>query len=79
MWGKSKWLAAYFQYISIVLKLVYNKKKVYKTLEYWSRDMLNFDFLGKGREIVSPPLFVYDFWRKMFLMSYFINWPNFIA
>ena len=27
----------------------------------------------------SPPNFVYDFSRKMFLMLYSINWPNFIV
>ena len=41
--------------------------------------MLNFDFLDKGLEIVSPAHFVYDFSTKMFLMLYSINWPNFIA
>ena len=40
--------------------------------------MLNFDFLEKGLGIVSPPHFVYDFSRKMFLMLYSI-WPNFIV
>ena len=40
---------------------------------------LNFDFLEKGLGIVSPPYFVYDFSRKMFLMLYSINWPNFIV
>ena len=25
------------------------------------RDILNFDFLGKGLRIISPPHFVYDF------------------
>ena len=29
--------------------------------------MLNFDFLEKVLGIVSPPHFVYDFSRKMFL------------
>ena len=32
--------------------------------------MLNLDFLEKDLEIVSPPHFVYDFSRKIFLMSY---------
>ena len=41
--------------------------------------MLNFDFLEKGLEVVSPPHFVYDFSRKMFLMLYSINCPNFIV
>ena len=41
--------------------------------------MLNFDFLEKGLGIVSPPHFVYDFSRKIFLMLYSINRTNFIA
>ena len=63
----------------IALNLVYNKNKPYKTLDYWSRYMLNFGFSEKGLEIVSPPHFVYDFSRKIFLMLYSINWPNFIV
>ena len=47
-------------------------------LEYWSRDMVNFD-LEKGLRIVSLPQPVCDFSRKMFLMVHSINWPNFIA
>ena len=34
--------------ILIALNLVDNKYKVYKTLDYWSRDELNFDFFRKG-------------------------------
>ena len=71
--------AAWFHYISIALKLAYNWIKLFKTLHYWSRDMLNFDFLDKGLVIVSPPHFVSDFSTKMFLMLYSINWPNFIV
>ena len=41
--------------------------------------MFNFDFLVKGLEIVSPPHFMYDFSRKMFLMLYSIDWPNLIS
>ena len=40
--------------------------------------MLNFDFSEKGLGIVSPPYFVYDFLRNMFLMLY-SNWRNFIV
>ena len=53
--------------------------KIYKTLDNWSRDMLDFDFLEKGLGIVSPPYSVCDFSRNMFLMPYSINWPNFIV
>ena len=41
--------------------------------------MLIFDFLEKDLGIVSPPYFVYDFPRKMFLVLYSPNLPNFIA
>ena len=41
--------------------------------------MLNFVFLEKGLGIVSPPYFVSDFLRKMLLMLYSINRPNFIV
>ena len=30
-------------------------------------------------ELVSLPHFLYDLWRQIFIMLYFINWPNFIA
>ena len=29
----------------MALNLAYNKSKLYKTLDCWSRDILNFDFL----------------------------------
>ena len=77
--GKSKWSGTWFQYFSIALNLAYNKSKLYKTVDYWSRDILTFDFLEKDQGIVSPPHFVYDFSRKMFLVLYSINWANFIV
>ena len=77
--SKSKCSAAWLHYISIDLKLACNKNKLFITLDYWSRDMLNFDFLDKGLENVSTPYFVYDFSTKMFLMPYSINWLSFIV
>ena len=68
-----------FQYISAGLSFAYNKYRLCWTLDYWSRDMLYFDFLQKGLAIVSPPHFVYDLSRKMFLMLCSIDWPNFIV
>ena len=35
--------------------------------------MLNFDFLEKVVGLVSPPQFVYEFSRKMFLMLHSIS------
>ena len=48
MSGESKWSEAYFQYISIALNLPCNKNKLYKTSDYQFKDMLNFNFSGKG-------------------------------
>ena len=45
----------------MAFNLAYNKNKLYKNLDYWSRDMLNFNFSEKGLWLVSPPHFVYDF------------------
>ena len=41
--------------------------------------MLYFDFLEKVLGLVFPPHFVHDFARKMILMLYSLNWPQFIA
>ena len=41
--------------------------------------MLNFDFLDKGLETVSPRYILYDLLIKMFLMLYSIYWPSLIV
>ena len=33
----------------------------------------------RGLELVFRPHFPHNFWRKIFLLLYSINWPNFIA
>ena len=71
--GKSKWPAAYFQFILIALNLAYNKNKLYETLDYSTRDMHPFNFLEENQGLVYPPDFVYDFSRKMFFMLHSIN------
>ena len=38
---------AWFQYFLIALNLAYNKNKLYKTVDYWLKDILNFDFFRK--------------------------------
>ena len=43
-----------------------------------SRDMLNFNVLEKNLGIVSLSHSVYDFWEKMVLVFYSINWPSFL-
>ena len=78
IWGRSKCSTTYFQYISTVLNLTYNKNKLFKTLDYWSSDMLNLDFGEKGLGMVPPPHFAYDFSRQIFLMLCFIKWPSFM-
>ena len=52
----------------------YDKNKLCKTSDCWSRDMLNFDFLKKGLEQVSLPHSVDDFSRNTFLMLYSFNY-----
>ena len=57
--------------------MAYNKNKQHKTLDYWLKDMLNFEFLERCLRLVSPPHFVCNFSRKIVLMLYFITWPIF--
>ena len=57
----------------MILNLACNKNKLFKTLDYWSRDTLNFNFLEKGLGLVSSLHFVYDFSRKVFLVFYSFN------
>ena len=72
IWGKIMWSAAYFQYILIALNLAYNKNKLYNTLDYWSRDMLNFDFSEKCLALLSPKHFV-NFQEKCFLCYFLLT------
>ena len=67
-WGKNKWSAASFQYTDSP-QFGVQKNKLYTNLDYWSRDMFNFDFLKKSLGIVPPPNFVNDFSRKSFSCS----------
>ena len=67
---------------SIALNLPSNKNKLYKTLDYWSRDMLNFNFSEKGLELAGTsisPQFVHDFWKKIFVTLHSVNWSSFIV
>ena len=40
--------------------------------------MVNYDFLEKGLGIGFLTHFLHDFSRKIFLILFSINWPNFI-
>ena len=51
----------------------YNDNKLYKCSDCLSRKILNFVFFEKGLELVSPPHFVYEFSRKIFLIFHLIN------
>ena len=54
-----------------MLNLPCNKNKLYKTLDYWSKNMLNFNFWEKGLGLVSPSHF---FQEKCF--SCYILWND---
>ena len=60
-------------------QLALQKSKRYKTLDYWSRDMLNFNFSEKGLRLVSPTHFANNFSRKMSLVLHSIKWSNFMV
>ena len=64
--------AAWFPDISIFLKLANNGNKLHTNLDYWSRDIFNFDFLEKGLGIVSSPHFVCDFPKKQCFSCYIL-------
>ena len=68
LWGKSKWSAPQFQCISIALNLAYNKNNLHKALDYWFRDIFDFDFLEKGLGIVSPPHFVKEKYFSCYIL-----------
>ena len=62
----------------MALNLAYNKTKLQKTLDYWSKDMFNIDVLEKDLEIVPSTHSMFDFSIKMFLLRFSINWLNYI-
>ena len=74
-WKNFIWSAAWFQYISIALNLTYTKNKLYKILDYWSRNKLSFDLFRKGSGNGFYTTF-YEFFKKTFLMLYSIIWLN---
>ena len=49
---------------------------MYNSLDYWSRDILNFDILEKSLGIVFLPHFMYDFFNKNF-SCYVLLWTKF--
>ena len=61
----------------VSINLDYNKNKLYKTLDCWSRDMPNFAFLEKNplleKDLENILLTIFQ--EKYFSCS--INWPNF--
>ena len=57
-------------FLVVFLEYFRDFRKNKKTRLNTSLEMLNFDFLEKGLEIVSLPHFIHDFSRKMFLMLY---------
>ena len=46
--------------------MAYNVNRMYKTLDYWSWGMLNFDLLEKGLGVGPAPHFTYDFQEFVF-------------
>ena len=61
---KVKSSAAWFQYVSVVLSLVYRKNKLYKTWSNRSGDMFKFGFFEEVLGIISPPHFCVWFFNR---------------
>ena len=78
-WGsESKGSAALFHYISIILKLGYNKRKLYKVLRLLIQRYTQIRFFRKESWNKFSAVFCVLFLTKIFLMLYSINWPNLI-
>ena len=60
----SKWSAAWFHYISIALKLEYNKNKLYKTLRLLIQRNTQFWFFRKGSGNSFSTTFFVWFFKK---------------
>ena len=64
----------------IVLHLAYNKHKLHKAWNYWSRNMLNFDFLEEGLGIVPPTHFcgAVVYWLSLLhnFIQQSLNWDS---
>ena len=71
--------------VSYSLFLLYAKLRAIN--RYWSQaadhllipHVKLFLKIKRGRELVSLPHFLHDFWRKIFILLYSMNWPNFIV
>ena len=48
-----------------------NKNKLYENSDLWSRNMLSFDSLKNGLELVAPPHFVDDFSENIFHVTFY--------
>ena len=63
---------------SVVLHLsIQKKKKKHEISDCSSRNMINFNFFKKGLGLLFLSHFVHEFSRKVFLVLYFLKWPNF--
>ena len=61
----------------VVLHLDMQLKQTVLNFRLLIQRNVQFNFLKKGLALLSPPLFLHHFSRKIFLMFYSINWPNF--
>ena len=67
------------------LLLLYGKLRTIKIYWNWAADLLLSPHIKlfwktkRGLELVSLPHFLHNFWRKIFLLLYSINWPNVIV
>ena len=79
------WAYLWIVWSFIQFVLLHSKLRTIKIYWNWAAyhlslpHILHFWKTKRRLKLVSLPHFFYDFWRKIFLLSYSIIWPNFIA
>ena len=71
--------------VSYRLFSLYAKPKAIKICWNYAADYLHLPYIKiiffkkRGLELGSLPYFLRNFWSKIFLLIYFVNWPSFIV
>ena len=65
--------------MSLCSPWTYNKSKLYKCSDFWSRDKLDFDFFRKNPDTSFWTTFCVWCSRRMFWMLYSVTWPDSIV
>ena len=86
-WKNQNWVYLWINSLKFYTVCFYCMSKLRVIEIHWSKTAAACFYLiqsffkktERALELVSLPHFPHDFWRKMFLTLYFVNWPNFIV